>query len=107
MVVSRFDVYLVSLDPSFGHEMKRTRPCVVVSPDDMNEYLKTIIIAPMTGRGRDYPSRVACRFQGKSGEVALDQIRTVDRKRLIKRLGRLSAPTQSTVLNVLERMFAP
>jgi mRNA interferase MazF len=107
MVAARFDVFLITLDPSIGHEMKKPRPCVVISPDAMNLYLRTVIVAPMTRRGRDYPSRVACRFQGKDGEVALDQIRSVDRTRLVKRLGRISRPTQSAVLQVLERMFAP
>jgi mRNA interferase MazF len=107
MVASRFEVFLIALDPTIGHEMKKTRPCVVISPDDMNQHLRTVIVAPMTSRGRDYPSRVACRFQGKSGEVALDQIRTVDRQRMVKRLGQISAQTQAAVLQVLERMFAP
>ena len=107
MVASRFEVFLIALDPTIGHEMKKTRPCVVVSPDDMNQYLRTVIVAPMTRRGRDYPSRVACRFQGRSGEIALDQIRTVDGSRLVKRLGRISAPTQVAVLQILQRMFAP
>ncbi|MCI0358004.1 MAG: type II toxin-antitoxin system PemK/MazF family toxin [Planctomycetaceae bacterium] len=107
MVASRFDVFLITLDPTVGHEMKKTRPCVVISPDDMNQHLQTIIVAPLTSRGRDYPSRVPCRFQDRSGEVALDQIRTVDRQRLVKRLGRLGAATQNAVLQVLDRMFAP
>ena len=107
MVASRFEVFLITLDPTVGHEMKKTRPCVVISPDDMNQYLRMVIVAPMTSRGRDYPSRVACRFQGKDGEVALDQIRSVDRSRLVKRLGRISAQTQTAVLQVLARMFAP
>jgi mRNA interferase MazF len=87
--------------------MQKTRPCVVISPDDLNQHLRTVIVAPMTSRGRGYPFRAACRFQGKSGEIALDQIRTVDHSRLVKRLGRISAQTQSTVLQILERMFAP
>ncbi len=107
MVASRFEVFLITLDPTVGHEMKKTRPCVVISPDDMNQHLRTVIVAPMTSRGRDYPSRVTCRFQGKHGEVALDQIRSVDRLRLVRRLGRISAQTQIAVLQVLERMFAP
>jgi len=107
MVASRFDVYLITLDPTVGHEMQKTRPCVVISPDDLNQHLRTVIVAPMTSRGRGYPFRAACRFQGKSGEIALDQIRTVDHSRLVKRLGRISAQTQTTVLQILERMFAP
>jgi len=107
MVASRFDVFLITLDPTVGHEMQKTRPCVVISPDDLNQHLRTVIVAPMTSRGRSYPFRATCRFQGKSGEIALDQIRTVDQSRLVKRLGRISAQTQTTVLQILERMFAP
>ena len=107
MVASRFDVFLITLDPTVGHEKQKTRPCVVISPDDLNQHLRTVIVAPMTSRGRGYPFRAACRFQGKSGEIVLDQIRTVDHSRLVKRLGRISAQTQTTVLQILERMFAP
>jgi mRNA interferase MazF len=88
-------------------EIKKARPCVVVSPDEMNRRLQTAIVAPMTSKGRPYPSRVACRFQGRAGEVVLDQIRTVDRSRLVKRLGRLDAKASAAVLNVLQEMFAP
>jgi mRNA interferase MazF len=107
MVVKRFDVFLVPLDPTVGVEIKKTRPCVVVSPDEMNRRLQTAIVAPMTSKGRPYPSRVACRFQGRAGEVVLDQIRTVDRSRLVKRLGRLDAKASAAVLDVLREMFAP
>jgi len=107
MVASRFEVYLITLDPTVGHEMQKTRPCVVISPDDLNQHLRTVIVAPMTSRGRTYPFRAACRFQGRSGEIALDQIRTVDHSRLVRRLGRISAQTQTAVLQILERMFAP
>jgi mRNA interferase MazF len=78
MAVSRFEVYLVSLDPTIGSEIKKTSPCLVVSPDEMNRHIRTVIVAPMTTRGRQYPTRVACRFKGKAGHVVLDQIRTVD-----------------------------
>jgi mRNA interferase MazF len=106
MVVKRFEVYLVSLDPTKGREIKKTRPCVVVSPNEMNEHISTVIIAPMTTRGRMYPTRVACTFQGKEGQIVLDQIRTVDKVRLVKRLGQISTTTQKQVLALLAEMFA-
>ena len=106
MVVSRFEVYLVSLDSTVGSEIQKTRPCLVVSPDEMNYHIATVIIAPMTTRGRSYPTRVPCRFQDKEGQIVLDQLRTVDRKRLVRRLGSEPAPTQQAVLAVLAEMFA-
>jgi mRNA interferase MazF len=106
MVTKRFEVYLVNLDPTIGREIKKTRPCLVISPDEMNRHIGTVIVAPMTTKGRDYPSRVSCRFQGKDGEIVLDQIRTVDKARLVKRLGIISATAQKDVLNVLAEMFA-
>ena len=106
MVVSRFEVYLVSLDPTVGSEIQKARPCLVVSPDEMNHHIGTVIIAPMTTRGRSYPTRVPCRFQDKEGQVVLDQLRTVDNKRLIRRLGSAPAPTQQAVLSVLAEIFA-
>jgi mRNA interferase MazF len=106
MVVRRFDVYLVGLGPTVGSEIKKTRPCAVISPDEMNSYIATVIVAPMTTRGRPYPTRVGCRFGGKSGQVVLDQIRTVDKARLVRRLGRLSPSTQAEVLSALAEMFA-
>lgn len=105
--VRRFDVYLVSLDPTVGTEIKKTRPCLVISPDEMNRHFRTVLIAPMTTRGRDYPMRVACQFQKKAGQVVLDQIRTVDKARLVKRLGKLSPQASTRVLEVLQEMFAP
>ena len=107
MAVNRFEVYLVNLDPTVGVEVRKSRPCLVVSPDEMNHYVRTAIIAPMTTTGHPYPTRVACRFKGKSGQVVLDQIRAVDQSRLIKKLGRLDAKTATAVLNVLGEMFAP
>lgn len=107
MVVRRFDVYLVSLDPTVGREIQKARPCLIISPDEMNRYIGTVIIAPMATKGRGYPTRVACTFQGKQGQVVLDQIRTVDKSRLIKRLGRIGRQTQTAVLSVLNEMFAP
>jgi mRNA interferase MazF len=107
MVVSRFDVFLVNLDPTQGHEIRKTRPCLVISPDEMNRHIRTAIIAPMTTRGQDYPSRVLVTFQKKQGQIVLDQIRTVDKSRLIRRLGRLDKRTTEKVLGVLQEMFAP
>ena len=106
MVVRRFDVYLVNLDPTVGSEIQKTRPCVVISPDEMNRYIRTVIVAPMTTRGRSYPTRVKCKFQGKAGQVVLDQVRTVDKVRLVRHLGRLSDRTREEVLAGLSEMFA-
>ncbi len=105
MVVQRFDVWLVTLDPTVGSEIRKTRPALVVSPDEMNTHISTVIIAPMTTKGRNYPTRVPCTFQGKTGEVVLDQLRTVDKPRLVKRLGRLDAAASDAVLAVLAEMF--
>lgn len=107
MVVKRFDVYLINLDPTVGSEIKKTRPCLIISPDEMNRFIKTVIVAPMTTKGREYPTRVGCKFQGKQGQIVLDQIRTVDKARLVKRLGRVDAETQTKVLTVAGEMFAP
>jgi mRNA interferase MazF len=103
---ARGEVHLVRLDPTQGSEIQKARPCLVVSPDELNEYLRTVIVAPMTTGGRAYPWRVACRFQRRSGFVALDQLRTVDTERLLGRLGRLTPQTVSTVLRRLQEMFA-
>ena len=105
MVVQRFDVWLVTLDPTVGSEIRKTRPALVVSPDEMNAHIATVIIAPMTTKGRSYPTRVPCTFQGKSGNVVLDQLRTVDKARLVKRLGRLDAATSEAVLATLAELF--
>lgn len=107
MVVKRFDVYLINLDPTVGSEIQKTRPCLVISPDEMNRFIRTVIVAPMTTKGATYPSRIACKFQGKRGHVVLDQIRTVDKTRLVKKLGRIDRQTQTEVLAVLGEMFAP
>jgi mRNA interferase MazF len=90
-----------------GSEIKKTRPSLVISPNEMNRHVRTVIVAPMTTQGADYPTRVACRFQGKQGQIVLDQIRTVDRVRLVKRLGRLNRSTAARVLEVLQELFAP
>ena len=105
MVIKRFDVYLVILDPTVGSEIQKTRPCVIISPDEMNRHIATVIVAPMTTKGRSYPTRVACTFLGKEGQVVLDQIRTVDKLRLARKLGRLVKETQQEVLSVLTEMF--
>ena len=107
MVIARFGIYLVSLDPTVGSEIRKRRPCVVVSPDEMNRHIRTVIVAPMTSKGQPYPTRVACTFQGKAGQVVLDQLRTVDKSRLINRLGALDSRTRPRVLHVLKEMFAP
>jgi len=102
----RGDVHLVRLDPTLGSEIQKTRPCLVVSPDELNEHLRTVIVAPMTTAGRAYPWRVPCRFQRRSGYVALDQLRTVDVDRLVRRLGRLEQHSVTIVLQRLQEMFA-
>jgi len=104
--VTRFDVYLVNLNPTIGAEIKNTHPCLVISPDEMNEYIQTVIIAPMTTKTRAHPSRVATRFEGKEAYIVLDQLRTVDKGLLVKYLGRISAKAQSDVLTVLAELFA-
>jgi mRNA interferase MazF len=106
MVAKRFDVFLVNLDPTVGSEIKKTRPCLIISPDEMNRWIRTVIVAPMTTKGRHYPTRVMCEFQGKEGQVVLDQIRTVDKSRLVRKLGRLSQAEQGSVLAALAEMFA-
>jgi mRNA interferase MazF len=106
LVVKRFDVFLVNLDPTIGSEIKKTRPCVVISPDEMNRYVATVIIAPMTTRGKTYPTRVACQFQGKDGQIVLDQIRTIGKARLVKKLAQINQAEQRVVLDTLAEMFA-
>lgn len=101
----RGEVHLVSLDPTRGSEIRKTRPCVIVSPDEMNDHLGTYLIAPMTTGGHAYPFRVACRFEKKDGFVVLDQVRTVDGSRLVRRLGKLKATTVSKALSILREMF--
>ena len=104
--VRRFDVHLVDLDPTRGHEIRKTRPCVVVSPDEMNRHIRTAIIAPMTSARRNYPTRVDVTFRSRQGQVALDQIRTVDTLRLVGHLGRLPDHQARVVADTLQRMFA-
>jgi mRNA interferase MazF len=106
MVVQRFAVFLINLDPTVGVEIQKTRPCVIISPDEMNAAIQTVIVAPMTTKSRAYPSRVVCRFDDRDAAIVLDQIRTVDKRRLLKPLGTLDAPTQRRVLQVLADLFA-
>ena len=102
MVVNRFEVYLVNLDP----KIKKTRPCVVISPNEMNHNIGTVIVAPMTSKSEHYPTRIPLTFQNKKGQIILDQIRTVDKHRLVKRLGKISKTVSVNMLTVLREMFA-
>jgi mRNA interferase MazF len=106
LVVKRFEVFLVNLDPTLGSEIKKVRPCLIISPDEMNRHIATVIVAPMTTKGRDYPTRINCTFEGKEGQIVLDQIRTVDKIRLVKKLDVITVDTQNEVLRVLMEMFA-
>jgi len=106
MVVNRFDVYLTNLDPTVGSEIQKTRPCLVISPDEMNRHIRTVIVAPMTTADKGYPTRIECKFKKKKTHIVLDQIRTIDKTRLIKNLGTLDAETQLMVISVLQRLFA-
>ena len=107
VVIKRFDVYLVNLDPTIGSEIRKTRPCLVVSPDEMHNFVRTVIVAPMTTKGKDYPSRIPCRFQNKDGQIVLDQIRSVDKARLLKKLGTMDRTTSAVVLQTLIELFEP
>lgn len=104
--VRRFEVHLISLDPTKGSEIRKTRPCVVISPDEMNKHIGTIIIAPMRSTIKNYPTRITTTFQGKKGQIVLDKIRTVDKRRLVKKLGSISSSSEEKVLSVLQEMFA-
>ncbi len=106
MVIKRFDVYLINLDPTVGSEIQKTRPCLVISPDEMNRNIRTVIIAPMTSAQKTYPTRVSCTFKKKHGQIALDQIRTIDKARCIKKLGILDTKFQPDVLATLQELFA-
>lgn len=103
---SRFDIYYVNLDPTIGSEIKKTRPCIIISPDEMNHNISTVIVAPLTSRLRNYPTRVPCKVEGKQGQIVLDQIRTVDKIRLLKKIGSLNKITQTKILNVIKEMFS-
>lgn len=104
--ICRFDILLVSLDPSQGSEIKKTRPCVVISPDEMNRHIKTLIVAPMTSTIRDYPTHVPVTFKGKEGRIVLSQIRTIDKTRVIKKLGAVNTQTASLLLDALREMLS-
>jgi mRNA interferase MazF len=106
MVANRFDVYLINLDPTIGSEIQKARPCLIISPDEMNRHIRTVIVAPMTTASRDYPTRVSCKFKKKKGQIVLDQIRTIDKTRLIKKLGSINPEIQVEVISVLQRLFA-
>jgi len=106
MVVSRFDVCLINLDPTVGSEIRKTRPCLIISPDEMNHNIRTIIVAPMTTASKQYPTRVRCSFKTKKGQIILDQIRTIDKTRIIKKLGTIAPKTQADVISVLQQLFA-
>jgi mRNA interferase MazF len=103
--INQFDIYLIELDPTLGSEIKKTRPCIVISPNEMN-ILKTVIVAPMTTKGIDFPTRIKITFKGKSGQVALDQMRAVDKSRLVKKLGHLKTPTINAIFDVLQEIFS-
>ena len=105
MEIGQYEVFLINLDPTIGHEIKKTRPCVVISPDEMNLNIQTVIIAPMTTKSHDYPTRVKVKFQSKSGWIVLDQIRTVDKRRLVKKLGRITRSEIEKVKYVIKEMF--
>ena len=104
--VRRGDVFLIALDPTVGREIKKTRPCVVLSPDELNKHLRTVLVAPMTTGGHPYPFRVACRFHKRDGFVVLDQVRAVDSHRLVRKLGRLSSHAMTSSLSILREMFS-
>jgi len=103
---SRFEVYFINLDPTIGSEIKKTRPCVIISPNEMNHNIATLIIAPLTSKLKNYPTRVPCKVEGKQGQIVLDQIRTVDKSRLVKKINTLNKVTQIKVLNILKEMFS-
>ena len=103
----RFNVFYVNLDPTSGSEIKKTRPCVIISPDEMNKYIKTVIVAPITSKIRNYPTRINCSVEGKKGQIVLDQIRTVDKIRLVKKISSLNKNIRKKVLLKLGEMFAP
>jgi len=106
MVVNRFDVYLINLDPTVGSEIQKIRPCLIISPDEINRHIRTVIVAPMTTAGKEYPTRISCTFKKKKGQIVIDQIRTIDKSRLIKRLGTIDSNTQLAVIAVLQSLFA-
>lgn len=105
MVIKQYDVFLVCLDPTIGHEIKKSRPCVVISPDEMNKYISTVIIAPMTSQSHEYPTRIRVRFKGKDGRIVLDQLRTVDKRRLVKKLGKINVKAVNNIKTIIKEML--
>jgi mRNA interferase MazF len=106
MVVKRFDVYLVNLDHAAGSEIQKIRPCVVISPDEMNYNIRSVIIAPMTSVQKEYPTRISCTFQEEKGQIVLDRLQTIDKARFIRRLGTIDSKDQLEVISILQRLFA-
>ena len=104
-MIEQYDIVLVNLDPTIGHEIRKTRPCLIISPDEMNHQIGTVIIAPMTTKSHAYPTRVPVRFKGKSGWIVLDQLRTIDKQRLIKKLGSIGPETVKSVKSVIQEML--
>ena len=105
MELSQYQIVLVNLDPTIGSEIKKTRPCVIISPNEMNKYLQTIVVAPMTTISRKYPTRIEVKHDMKIGWIVIDQIRTIDKQRIVKTLGRLSKPEVKEVKSVLKETF--
>ena len=105
MVIKQYDIFLISLDPTIGHEIKKVRPCIVISPNEMNEHISTIIIAPMTTQSHSYPTRISIEFEGKKGWIVLDQIRALDKKRFVEKLGKLNKESISNVKMVIQEML--
>lgn len=105
MVIKRFDVYIINLDPTIGSEIRKSRPCVIISPDEINKYLNTVIIAPLTSTIKNYPTRINCKIKNKKGQIVLDQIRTIDKSRLINKIGKIDYRTSLNVCNLLIEMF--
>ena len=105
MVINRFEIFIVNLDPTVGSEIKKTRPCLIISPDEINHNINTVIIAPMTTKGKKYPTRIDVEYQGKIGKIVLDQIRTIDKIRLVKKVGKINTSTQEKVVSILLEMF--
>ena len=105
LVANQYEVFLIDLDPTIGHEIQKTRPCVIVSPDEMNHHIGTVIVAPMTTKSHEYPTRISLKFQGKDGWIILDQLRTIDKIRLVKKLGKIESKTVRKVKEVLREML--
>ncbi|NMB65766.1 MAG: type II toxin-antitoxin system PemK/MazF family toxin [Spirochaetes bacterium] len=105
MIIKQYHIYLINLDPTIGHEIKKTRPCIVISPDEMNNNISTIIIAPMTTKSHSYPTRVQLKFQNKTGYIVLDQIRTIDKRRIIRELGTVNKSIIKKIKSILHEML--